>query len=71
MKDPVARGIAAAALAVASVALVAALYAIDLGQQYLDDVHTLGETLELRLGHPGTEPIQLRPPPIQLETDDR
>lgn len=71
MKDKVARALAAAALAVASVALVAAIYAIDLGQRYLEDVRTLGATLELRLGHPGTEPVQLRPPPIQLETDDR
>jgi len=44
-RDPLARGLAAAALALALVALVLAGYATWLGQRYLDDVRTMGEAL--------------------------
>ncbi|MBX3247341.1 MAG: hypothetical protein KF901_09175 [Myxococcales bacterium] len=44
-KDPLARGLAAAALAVALAALVLAGYAVSLGHRYLEDVQTLGDVL--------------------------
>ena len=59
-----ARGLAAAALAVALVALVMAGYAVSLGRQYLEDVRTLGEALEER----GPARPALGPPPA-LEGD--
>lgn len=62
-RDPLARGIAAAALALALVALVLAGYATWLGQRYLDDVRTMGEAL--RENAPA--PSGLGPPPELAE----
>ncbi|MCU0671513.1 MAG: hypothetical protein MUE69_01845 [Myxococcota bacterium] len=62
-RDPLARGLAAAALALALVALVLAGYATWLGQRYLDDVRTMGEAL--RENAPA--PSGLGPPPELAE----
>ena len=62
--DPLARRIAAAALAFALVAVVLAGYAVMVSQQYLEDVRLLGETMERQTRAPS-----LVSPPPQLETD--
>lgn len=59
--DPVARGLAASALALALVALVLAAYATWLGQRYLDDVQTMGGALQRQA------PAGLGPPPSLAE----
>lgn len=61
--DPLARRLAAAALACALVAVVLAGYAVMVSQQYLEDVRVLGEAME-RTAQPS-----LTPPPPQLETE--
>lgn len=66
MSDRVARVLAGLALAVALVAVVLAGWAVALGQQYLDDVRVLGETL----GRGGTkldDALPMHPPPPELE----
>lgn len=69
MSDPLARRLAAAALALALVAAVLSAYAVWLGQRYLDDVRTLGETL-LRTGPgPGTLPLVGPPPALDSGED--
>ncbi len=65
MNDPLARRLAAMALAVALVALVVAGYAVILGQRYLEDVRTLGRSLQADA--PGAA-SSLGPPP-QLDVD--
>ncbi len=64
--DPLARRLAAAALACALVAVVLAGYAVMVSQQYLEDVRVLGEAMErtARTAEPS-----LTPPPPQLETE--
>lgn len=62
--DPLARRLAAAALAFALVAVVLAGYSVMLGQQYLEDVRVLGEALERN----APEPTFIAPPP-PLETE--
>ncbi|MEM9072379.1 MAG: hypothetical protein AAGE52_27990 [Myxococcota bacterium] len=65
MNDPLARRLAAAALATSLVAVVLAGYAVIQGQQYLEDVRVLGQTLES-----AQQPTEstLGPPP-QLDVD--
>jgi hypothetical protein len=65
VKDPVARNIALAALALALVAAVLAGYAVSLGTQYLQDVRELGDAIEGR-GHP----LPLDGPPPSLDTGE-
>ena len=64
-KDNLARRLAALALAVAMLAAMLGAYAVTLGQQYLEDVRTLGQVLERQQGV-GAEFIS--PPPV-LETE--
>ncbi len=66
MSDRLARGIAAAALAVALVAVVVAAHAVRVANQYGEALETLGTTLRaLR----GTERLPLQSPPPTLDTD--
>ena len=62
-QDPLARRLAALALACALVAVVLAGYAVMVSQQYLEDVRVLGEAMERQ-----AEPT-LRAPRPQLETE--
>ena len=62
-RDPVARGLAAAALSVARIALVVAALSYRQGQTFLDDVRTLGRALDARGAGTGG-----RPPP-RLDVD--
>ncbi len=64
--DPVARKIASLALGLALVAVALGVYAVVLGQEYREDVRTLGEALESqRRETPGA----LDGPPPTLEID--
>ncbi|MCA9615045.1 MAG: hypothetical protein H6721_12675 [Sandaracinus sp.] len=62
-RDPVARGLAATALALALVALVLAAYAVWMGGRYLEDVQTMGEALQRN----APPPTGLGPPPQLAE----
>lgn len=65
MPDPIARRLAAAALAVGLVALVLAAYSVVLGLRYLEDVRTLGRSLNADA--PGA--ASSLGPPLQLDVD--
>ena len=65
-QDRLARRLAASAFAMALVAMVLGVYAVSLGQQYLEDVRTLGQALERQQETTGSG---LGGPPLTLETD--
>lgn len=72
--DRLARLLAASALGVALLALVLAAWALVVGQQYRDDVRTLGESLSAALrtsAAQGRRPIPLERPPPQIDPDER
>ncbi len=75
MKDRLARTLAATALAFALVALVLAAYAVSIASQGRDDVRRLGVSLTRALDVGGRRPtpveMPMRPPPPQLDPDDR
>ena len=75
MKDRLARTLAATAVAFGLVALVLAAYAVSIASQGRDDVRRLGESLTRALDVAGRPPapveMPLRPPPPQLDPDDR
>jgi len=72
MTDRVARSLASLALALALVAVVLAGYAVVLGEQYRQDVQTLGETLGQSMARPetGAPAFPLHRPPPALDTGD-
>ncbi len=62
-RDPVARRLGVAALAVAFVALVFAGYAVSLGLEYLEEVETIGRALRNSDTRPA---VPINPPPLKL-----
>jgi len=66
--DKLARGLAALALGIALAALVMAMHAVRLGEQYLEDVRVLGESLEERQPGGSGGAVPLGPPPL-LDTE--
>jgi len=71
MSDPLARRLASAALAVALVALVIGVWAVQLGYRYLADVQRVGETVETLLSNPNhAANAPLNPPPLTLDTGE-
>jgi|GEM_PF-4818234 len=75
MNDRTTRLLAATALAVALVALVLAAYGVSIASQGRDDVRRLGESLtralEVASGRSLPTEMPMRPPPLQLDPDDR
>ncbi len=75
MNDRTTRLLAATALAVALVALVLAAYGVSIASQGRDDVRRLGESLtralEVAGGRSRPTEMPMRPPPLQLDPDDR
>lgn len=73
MNDRLARMLAATALGISLFALVLAGYAVWMGKRYSDGMKVLGEQISqsLRVGDHGNTSIPMRPPPPQLEEDDR
>ena len=69
VRDPIARRVAIAALAVSFVALVLGGYGVHLGLRYLDDVQTLGDALDQRQrAIPAADRVLDGPPPA-LDVD--
>lgn len=66
MSDPLARRLAALALAMSLVASVLAGYAVHLGLRYLEDVRTLGDALGEAERRVPVEERDLAPPPPAL-----
>ena len=63
-QDKLARRLAASALALALVAVMLGAYAVNMGNQYLEDVRTLGQAMEQ-----GRQSGALGAPPLTLETE--
>jgi len=70
MNDRLARILAASALACALVAVVLAGYAVSIGETHVREVRRLTDGLRA-IAPETTQALPLRPPPPELDPDDR